>query len=432
MIELIVGTYGVLCWLVFKKWKLVPTNTYTVCTAILIALVGGLLLLMMLMRFHPMTKDARMYVYTTPIVPIVRGKVIEVMPEGAHVKAGDELFRIDPTPFQYEVDRLEAQLADAETNVAQLDEQLTAAMAATSQARANLRAAESDFDEQLVGDLERARQVVAQTSAQADFARTQLDRYVGLLAENAISKVEFERILKQSESAEAQLKETETAVLQATEKINSGKDRVASAQDLVAQAEAKEREARIVRDSSSEGVNPLVRQVMASLDDARYNLENTVVRAPADGYTTQVMLRPGQMAVPMPLSPVMVFVHDDKPLLVGSYPQNVIANFKPGLEVELAFKTYPGRIFKATVSKILPTTPEGQLLPSGQLRSLTSASAQARIPVVFEYDETVADLKLPGGAQAYAAVYTEHLHALSIVRKILLRLKGWENYLFLP
>jgi hypothetical protein len=35
MIELIVGTYGVACWLVFKKFKLIPVNTYTIFSAFL-------------------------------------------------------------------------------------------------------------------------------------------------------------------------------------------------------------------------------------------------------------------------------------------------------------------------------------------------------------------------------------------------------------
>ena len=35
MLELIVGTYGVLCWLVFKKFKIIPANTYTVSGAVL-------------------------------------------------------------------------------------------------------------------------------------------------------------------------------------------------------------------------------------------------------------------------------------------------------------------------------------------------------------------------------------------------------------
>jgi hypothetical protein len=110
----------------------------------------------------------------------------------------------------------------------------------------------------------------------------------------------------------------------------------------------------------------------------------------------------------------------------------VIVDLKPGLEAEVAFKAYPGRIFKATVSHLLPTTAEGQFSTGGQLRIATSAAAPGRIPVVFDYGTDVADLNLPGGAQATAAIYTENVHVLAIVRKIILRIKSWENYIFLP
>ena len=34
MVELILGTYGVLCWLVLIKFKLLPLNAYTIFSAI--------------------------------------------------------------------------------------------------------------------------------------------------------------------------------------------------------------------------------------------------------------------------------------------------------------------------------------------------------------------------------------------------------------
>jgi hypothetical protein len=110
----------------------------------------------------------------------------------------------------------------------------------------------------------------------------------------------------------------------------------------------------------------------------------------------------------------------------------VIADLKPGLEAELAFKAYPGRVFPATLSHLVPATAEGQLTPSGQLRTATAESAPGRVLVAFNYGEDIEELKLPGGAQASIAVYTDHLHALSLVRKIVLRIKSWENYIFLP
>jgi hypothetical protein len=50
--------------------------------------------------------------------------------------------------------------------------------------------------------------------------------------------------------------------------------------------------------------------------------------------------------------------------------------------------------------------------------------------VVFDYDEDVSGLNLPVGAQASIAIYTDRVHALSIVRKIILRIKSWENFVF--
>ena len=73
MVELIVGTYGVLCWLLFKKFKVIPITTYTVVTAFL---GGGVILLVLyifLSVFHPVSHDGRMYAPVVQIVPNVRG-----------------------------------------------------------------------------------------------------------------------------------------------------------------------------------------------------------------------------------------------------------------------------------------------------------------------------------------------------------------------
>ncbi len=433
MIELVLGTYGFLCWLVFKKWKLIPVNTYTVVTAILIGVVFLGVLGLLLLMFHPASKDARLYAFTTPILPQVKGVVIDVpVQPNQPLKKGDVLFHIDPTPYQYEVDRLEATLADANKNVAQLEERHAAAKAATEQARANLESSESEFDRQAREALEEERAAVAAARSQLDLARKEYQRYADLVEKGTISREKYDLAKQRVDGAQAQLRQVQAAERRASEKLQAGGAGMQSATEQVRQAEAQEREARHALEAQSGGVNPQVRQVMAELDTKRWELDQTTVRAPADGYVTQLLLRPGQMAVPFPVAPVMVFVHDENAALVASFPQNVIPKFRPGLEAELAFKAYPGRIFKARVNRILPIIPEGQLAPTGQLRSVTPAVAPGRIPVVFDYGEDVEDLHLPGGAQATVAVYGDRLHALSIMRKILVRIKSWENYVFLP
>ena len=125
-----------------------------------------------------------------------------------------------------------------------------------------------------------------------------------------------------------------------------------------------------------------------------------------------------------------MFIPKEKRWLVATYPQNAIAGIEPGLEAEIAFTAYPGQIFQAKVARVLTIIPEGQFIGNGQIQSTTSAAATGQVPVSFEYDETVESLNLPIGAQASIAIYTHNFHALSIVRKMILRIKSWENYAF--
>jgi multidrug resistance efflux pump len=433
MVELIVGTYGLICWLVFKKFRLIPVNAYTVCTAIMIGIAMLGVLGILLMKYQPASSDGRLYTVTTPIVPQVSGQVIAV-PVAANVplREGDVLFQIDPAPYEYEVNRLEAKLEAANTNLSQLEKRLIAAQAATSQAKADVLASESEYDRQAQQQRDQAQAGVEQISSQLSLARKDYARYKDLVEKGTISRQKFEQVAEQVERLEAELRQSKSSLAQSEEAITGGGATLQAARERQRQAEAQEEEIRVELEAQSGGVNPDVQQVVAELGLARWRLEETTVRAPADGYVTQLALRPGQMTTTLPLAPAMVFVHGEQPTLVATFPQNVIVDLKPGLEAELAFKAYPGKIFKATVSHLLPTTAEGQFTTGGQLRTATSGTAPGRIPVVFEYGSDVADLNLPGGAQATAAIYTEHVHVLAIIRMIILRIKSWENYLFLP
>jgi multidrug resistance efflux pump len=433
MVELIIATYGLICWLVFKKFRLIPVNAYTVCTAIMIGVAILGVLGILLLKYQPASSDGRLYTVTTPIVPQVSGQVIAVpVASNAPLREGDVLFQIDPSPYQYEVNRLEAKLESANTNLSQLEKRLTAAQAATAQAKADVAASESEYDRQAQQQRDQAAAVVEQVSAQLSMARKDYDRYKQLVEKGTISRRKFEQVSEDAERLEAQRRQAQAALAQAEEAITGGGASLQAARERLRQAEAEEEEIRVELEAQSGGVNPDVQQVVAELGLARWRLQETTVRAPADGYVTQLALRPGQMTSTLPLTPVMVFVHGEQPTLFATFPQNVIVDLKPGLEAELAFKAYPGKIFKATVSHVLPTTEEGQFTTGGQLRTSTSAAAPGRIPVVFDYGSDIADLKLPGGAQATAAIYTDHVHVLAIIRKIILRIKSWENYIFLP
>ncbi len=426
-------TYTGICWAIFKIFK-VPLNKWTVPTAIL----GGFVLIAMallLMNYnHPYTTLVREYYVTTPIVPNVQGQVIEVPVEANQpLKQGDVLFRINPEPYQYEVDRLEGALADAKAEASQLEERLRAAEATSAQARSNILTAESQFDRQARETLEQARAGVVQARVQLDLAREQYERYERLAATGAAAQADFDRAKRNFETAQAQLNQSQAAERQAAENLASGGDRVQSAREQLNTAEAQEREARLAFEAESGGVNPKVRQIEAQLDTARWNLDQTVVRAPTDGMVTQLFLRPGMMAVPLPLRPVMTFIHTSGPedrALVGAFWQNSLQRLKPGDEAEVIYKAVPGRVFKGHVERILPVLAQGQLQTGGTLGTVESVPMPGRVPVLIKLDEDTSAYNLPAGVIGAGAIYTKHVHHVAIMRKILLRMVSWQNYIF--
>ena len=171
----------------------------------------------------------------------------------------------------------------------------------------------------------------------------------------------------------------------------------------------------------------------AQLDEAEYNLSQTTVTAPSRGYVTQVILRPGMRAANLPLRPVMVFVSAEEHYMVAWFRQNSLLRLKPGYEAEVAFDGIPGTVFGGEVAQVMPALAEGQVQATGNLINPASAPRPGRVPVVISItDPRYAEYadRLPGGSYAQAAIYSDHLHHVAIMRKILLRMSAWLNYLF--
>ena len=216
-------------------------------------------------------------------------------------------------------------------------------------------------------------------------------------------------------------------------------NRVKSIQARLTQASADEERLRaLVRRNSAaqrdlDSAIALASDLQAQLAIAEYELSHTVVRAPTDGYVTQVALRPGAMAASLPLRPVMVFVHDQGNYYVGWFRQNSLLRLEAGSEAEVAFDGIPGEVFSAKVAFVLPAIQEGQVQPTGNLVNPRQAPYPGRIPVVIHITDPEFESyagRIPGGAYGQTAIYSEHFHHVSIIRKVLLRMSAWMNYLF--
>jgi multidrug resistance efflux pump len=311
---LLILTYTALCVFIFKVFK-VPLNKWTVPTAFLggIVLIGTLL---MVMNFnHPFSETARQYFATTPIIPEVRGRVIEVpVQANTPVKQGDVLFKIDPEPFMDEIRGIEGDLVAASKD---------------------------------------------------------LDRSKELFGKGAVS----ERVLDQSRAK--------------------------------------------------------FEELQAKLDNARFKVDQTVVKAPSDGFVTQLTLRPGMMALPLSMTPVMTFIHQEERLFTGWFRQNSIQRLAIGSAAEVTLDAIPGVIFSGEIAQVLPIIAEGQLKPGGDFISFDQERNPGRVAVTIRITDPDLDLRhLPGGLYGQAAVYTEHFPHIAVLRKVLLRMAGWMNYVF--
>lgn len=310
---LLVLTYVSICWCIFKFLK-VPVNQWTLTTAALIGFLGIAFIIVMMNISHPASKIARFYFPTTPVVPQVRGRVVEV-PVKANVplKAGDVLFRVDAKIYEDRVKQVEAKLKISQRRLADAQ-------------RLNKKG---------VGPLR-------------DVLNNQAD----------------------------------------------------------------------------------VDELTARLSETNFDLAQTVVRAPTNGFVTQLILRPGMMAVPLPLAPVMVFVHEEQKHFIAAMDQNPLQGIERGNEVEIAFPAIPGRVFKGEVDYILPVMAEGQLSTSGKLISATRPTPPGRVPIVIKITDDLSKFTLPGGSSATVAIYTNNWTHFAMIRRVLLRMESWGNYVF--
>ena len=170
-----------------------------------------------------------------------------------------------------------------------------------------------------------------------------------------------------------------------------------------------------------------------SLATAEFELDHTTVRAPTDGYVAQMALRPGMRAVSAPLRPVIIFVHKESKYFIGWFRQNSMLRLTADADAEVAFDGIPGRVFSGKVIAMLPAMSEGQVQPSGNLINANIAPHPGLIAVkisITDPEFEAFEANLPGGAYAQAAIYSGHAHHLAILRKILLRMSAWMNYIF--
>ena len=166
----------------------------------------------------------------------------------------------------------------------------------------------------------------------------------------------------------------------------------------------------------------------AELSIAQYNLENTVVVAPADGNVSIASLRPGQRVDPS--SVALNFISTSEIWISGAFNQNGMRLMVPGQQAMVSFDSAPGVIYDTEIAEIPPAAVQGQVTPEDSadpFDAISSAKDMYPVRIAFPSDAPK-ELARPGGV-AQVTVFTDEGNPINALAKLLMWISTWANYL---
>jgi membrane fusion protein (multidrug efflux system) len=297
------------------------------------------------------TDDAYVKQDKVSISAEVGGKIASVyVKNGDHVTAGQLLYRIDPQPFQIQLDQANAAIAAAQANVTAL-------------------ANSSDLSG---ADIAKAREDIS-------FAQSNFERQQALWKRGFTTKAAYDAARHAVEQGEAELK--------------------------AAQASANEARARLAHGAAVPGENPQIAAAKAQAEAARLNLSRTEVRAPMAGEVAGAeRLLPGQLVVQN--VPMLTLVGVRGAYVEANYKETQLGDMRVGQPAKIEFDAYPNMEIKGHVAAIgAGTGSEFSVLPA-QNATGNWVKVTQRVPVRIAIDSQP-NRKLIAGLTTSVTVYVD-------------------------
>jgi multidrug resistance efflux pump len=357
-------------WVIFSRFKLVRWGWLSGTVSVL---VGVFILATFLALFNYLTPSGRVTVAgrVVEVTPNVTGQIIAIpVKPNVPVKANDVLFQIDPAPFQYKVSQLQASLAAAQQQT-----------------------------EILKSNYEQATANVAGLDAQVKYNAKRLQDIQKLYAGGADTEFKEQDNQVQFETVTAQL----------------------------SAARATQQSAKLAMDSEIGGVNTTVAQIQAQLENATWELSQTTIRAPADGYVTLVAFTVGDRA--LQARSVMSFIVENEITLVGMFSQNGFQTIKDGAPVDIVFDNAPGRIYHAKITAIAKGVGQGQVAVSGTLARTNAIGGTTVFPAEISIPDGMSRESLRLGMSGSATVFADNAGVVGLLASILVWISSYTAYL---
>ena len=353
---------------------------YLLTGVIVLVAVGAVLIKYGTLLTNPWTRDGQVQANVIEIAPRVSGPIVALpIRDNQFVHAGDLLFEIDPRTYQASLDQARALVEQTSGNVEVLVEQVEGAKAGVAVARASI---------------DQARSGIAQIEATLARSRAELERQQSLLPKKATSQKAMERALAGYDVGLEEKKVGQAALHQAESNL------------LKAQASLAEAEARLGALGES---NPQLRQALATLRQAELNVEFTKVRAPVDGYITNLRLRIGSQVNAN--QSALALVDTASYWVDGYFKENTIRDIESGDRAFVTLMTYPDQPIEGVVDSIGWGISQQDGSPGGNMLPRISATFEwirlaQRIPVRIHLNELPEGIRLRVGTTCSVLVRT--------------------------
>ena len=329
---------------------------------------------------YPWTRDGLVRAQVVQIAPRVSGPLVRVpIQNNQLVKKGDLLFEIDPITFQ----------ANVNMSRAQLD---------------NMRDIVQSLADQVAG----LKRILAQREAEINQAKFEVE---GSTAEAENMRIIFQRAKELREAgvnSQRDLDDRSTAYQVAL--VQLGEARAKVRQTTAALAQAEDDLARGLADLGAPGEdNPRLRRAAADLEIAQLNLDFTKVRAPTDGYVTNLQLRVGDAVVAN--QPMLALIDATSFYVQAFFRETFVGNFQKGDRAVVTLMSYPDTPLEGSVDSVgwgiaqQNGSTGFEQLPTVQPTFEWIRLAQ-RIPVMVRIEKVPDNVKLRAGTTASVVVIT--------------------------
>jgi membrane fusion protein, multidrug efflux system len=261
-----------------------------------ILVLGALFLGWFIFRVYyanPRTDDAYVHANTAALAAHVSGQIIRLpIKDNQRVKQGELLFVVDPRPYKLALDTARTKLKLTEIEIKTMRDTINSAAAQ-----------------------------LAERKVEAANAKQYLDRIVPLQKKDFVTENDVVE-------ARNKLRAVDAGVLSAASELEKAKDALGILGD----------------------VNQRIRAAQEAIEDAQLNYDYCFVRAPFDGYVTNLNISEGQYANAG--EPVLTLVDDRNWYVLAYFREDLLDRIRPGMPAEVSLLSYPGKRFHGAVQGI--------------------------------------------------------------------------------